>query len=162
MKSSIANRRSSIPVALTVAGSDSGGGAGIQADLKAFAAFGVHGVSALTCLTAQNPSRVLAVESASARMLRRQIDAIFEELHPAAVKTGMLFSAANIRILAGYFQKQNRLPLVVDPVMMSTSGASLLKPAAIKVLKDSLLPLAARCCSSMSHTVGTPALQVTL
>jgi hydroxymethylpyrimidine/phosphomethylpyrimidine kinase len=142
MKSSIANRRSSIPVALSVAGSDSGGGAGIQADLKTFAAFGVHGTCAITCLTAQNPSRVLAVESASARMLRRQIDAIFEEFPPAAVKAGMLFSAANIRILAGYFQTQNRLPLVVDPVMVATSGARLLEPAAIKVLKDRLLPLA--------------------
>jgi hydroxymethylpyrimidine/phosphomethylpyrimidine kinase len=142
MKSSIVNRRSSIPVALTIAGSDSGGGAGVQADLKTFAAFGVHGTSALTCLTAQNPRRVLAVESASAGMLRRQMEAVFEELRPAAVKTGMLFSAENVRVLAGFFQKKSRLPLVVDPVMVATSGAKLLAPAAIKVLKEKLLPLA--------------------
>jgi hydroxymethylpyrimidine/phosphomethylpyrimidine kinase len=142
MKSSIVNRKSSIPVALTVAGSDSGGGAGIQADLKTFAAFGVHGASALTCLTAQNPRRVLAVESVSAKMLRRQMEAVFEELRPAAVKTGMLFSAENVRLLAGFFQKKSRLPLVVDPVMVATSGARLLEPAAIKVLKEKMLPLA--------------------
>jgi hydroxymethylpyrimidine/phosphomethylpyrimidine kinase len=129
-------------VALTIAGSDSGGGAGIQADLKTFAAFGVHGASALTCLTAQNPRRVLAVESASAKLLRRQIEAVFEELRPAAVKTGMLFSAENVRVLAGFFQNKRRLPLVVDPVMVATSGAKLLEPAAIKVLKERLLPLA--------------------
>ena len=96
------------PVALTIAGSDSGGGAGIQADLKTFAAFGVHGASAIACLTAQNPRRVYAVESASARMLRLQIEAVFEELRPAAVKTGMLFSAENVRIVADFFQKQDR------------------------------------------------------
>ena len=128
--------------ALTIAGSDSGGGAGIQADLKTFAAFGVHGTSALTCLTAQNPRRVLAVESASAKVLRRQIEAVFEELRPAAVKTGMLFSAENVRILAGFFQKKSRVPLVVDPVMVATSGARLLEPSAIKVVREKLLPLA--------------------
>lgn len=141
------NRQSSIvnhqyPVALTIAGSDSGGGAGIQADLKVFAAFGVHGASALTCLTAQNPRRVLAVQTASAGMLRRQIEAVFEELRPAAVKTGMLFSAENVLTLAHFFQKKKRLLLVVDPVMMATSGARLLESAAVKVLKERLLPLA--------------------
>jgi hydroxymethylpyrimidine/phosphomethylpyrimidine kinase len=130
------------PVALTIAGSDSGGGAGIQADLKTFAAFGVHGASAITCLTAQNPRRVYAIESVSPKMLRLQIEAVFSELHPAAVKTGMLFSAENVRMAAGFFQKQNRLPLVVDPVMIASSGARLLKPEAIKALKQHLLPLA--------------------
>jgi hydroxymethylpyrimidine/phosphomethylpyrimidine kinase len=130
------------PVALTIAGSDSGGGAGIQADLKTFAAFGVHGVSVLTCLTAQNPRRVLAVEPASTRILRRQIDAVFEELRPAAVKTGMLFSARNIHVLTDFFRKWNRLPLVVDPVVVATSGARLIESTAVKVLKEKLLPLA--------------------
>ena len=88
--------REKLPVALTIAGSDSGGGAGIQADLKTFAALGVHGASAIACLTAQNPKRVLAVEPCSPKMLRQQIEAVFEELKPAAVKTGMLFSAENI------------------------------------------------------------------
>ena len=130
------------PVALTIAGSDSGGGAGIQADLKTFAAFGVHGASAITCLTAQNPRHVLAVESTPAKMLRQQIVAVFQELRPAAVKTGMLLSAENVRTVANFFRSQRRppritawpprgfTPLVVDPVMVSTSGASLLAPAA--------------------------------
>src|SRR5271168_1676733 len=93
-----------IPVALTIAGSDSGGGAGIQADLKTFAALGVHGASAIACLTAQNPKRVLAVEPCSPKMLLRQIEAVFEELKPAAVKTGMLFSAENISVVVDFFR----------------------------------------------------------
>ena len=133
------------PVALTIAGSDSGGGAGVQADLKTFAAFGVHGTSAIACLTAQNPRRVLAIESCSPRMLRRQIEAVFEELRPAAVKTGMLYSAENIRVVAEFFGVRAvhpLVPLIVDPVMVSTSGARLLKAAAVKVLKNQLFPRA--------------------
>src|ERR1022692_4166123 len=109
------------PVALTIAGSDSGGGAGIQADLKTFAAFGVHGASAITCLTAQNPRRFLGVDPGSPKLLRLQIEAVFEELPPAAVKTGMLFSAENIRVVANFFKnpkpKTQNPKLVVDPVM---------------------------------------------
>jgi len=141
------------PVVLTIAGSDSGGGAGVQADLKTFAAFGVHGASAIACLTAQNPRRVLAIESCSPSMLRRQIEAVFEELHPAAVKTGMLFSSENLQVVAGFFRAWVARPpvsLIVDPVMVSTSGAKLLKPVAIKVLKEQLLPRA---------TLVTPNLQ---
>jgi hydroxymethylpyrimidine/phosphomethylpyrimidine kinase len=133
------------PVALTIAGSDSGGGAGVQADLKTFAAFGVHGASAIACLTAQNPIRVLAIEPVSPRMLRQQIEAVFEELRPAAVKTGMLFLAENVRVVAGFFEAlaaRPPVPLIVDPVMVSTSGARLLQPAAIRTLKEELLPLA--------------------
>ena len=133
--------RKQLPVALTIAGSDSGGGAGIQADLKTFAALGVHGASAIACLTAQNPRRVLGVEPASPKMLRQQIEAVFEELRPAAVKTGMLFSAKNVRIIAEFF-KRNHCPLVVDPILVSTSGAMLLEPRAVKILKEELLPLA--------------------
>jgi len=133
------------PAALTIAGSDSGGGAGIQADLKTFAALSVHGTSAITCLTAQNPRRVLAVESCSPEMLRQQIEAVFEELPPRAVKTGMLFSAENIKVVAGFFGSRvarRRVPLVVDPVMVATSGARLLLPSAEKILTEKLLPLA--------------------
>ena len=138
--------RKKFPVALTIAGSDSGGGAGIQADLKTFAALGVHGTSAIACLTAQNPRRVLGVEPCSPKMLRQQIEAVFEELNPAAVKTGMLFSAGNITVVADFFRNRqssivNR-QLVVDPVMVSTSGARLLQPAAEKILQEKLLPLA--------------------
>jgi len=139
------NQRPSIPVALTIAGSDSGGGAGIQADLKTFAALGVHGTCAITCLTAQNPKRVLAVEPCSPKMLRQQIEAVFGELSPAAAKTGMLFSADNVRIVAEYFSSpsvRKKTPLVVDPVMISTSGRHLLEPAARKALCETLLPVA--------------------
>lgn len=139
-------KRKTLPVALTIAGSDSGGGAGIQADLKTFAALGVHGTSAIACLTAQNPKRVLGMEACSPKMLRQQIEAVFEELTPAAVKTGMLFSAESIRVVAKFFRNQpsarHHRQLVVDPVMVSTSGARLLQPAAEKILKAQLLPLA--------------------
>jgi len=139
--------RKTLSVALTIAGSDSGGGAGVQADLKTFAALGVHGASAIACLTAQNPGRVLAVEPCPPKMLRQQIEAVFEELKPAAVKTGMLFTAENIRVVADFFQnsklKIKNSKLIVDPVMVSTSGARLLQPAAEKVLRERLLPLAA-------------------
>ena len=139
--------RKTLPVALTIAGSDSGGGAGIQADLKTFAALGVHGASAISCFTAQNPKRVLAVEPCSPKMLRQQIEAVFEELNPVAVKTGMLFSAQNISVAAQFFRTPHSTlrtpPLIVDPVMVSTSGARLLQPAAEKILREKLLPLAA-------------------
>ena len=139
--------RKKLPVALTIAGSDSGGGAGIQADLKTFAALGVHGTSAIACLTAQNPKRVLAVEPCSPKILRQQIEAVFEELKPAAIKTGMLFTPENISVVVKFFQNWKleigNWKLVVDPVMVSTSGARLLQPAAEKVLKEKLLPLAA-------------------
>jgi hydroxymethylpyrimidine/phosphomethylpyrimidine kinase len=134
-----------LPVALTIAGSDSGGGAGVQADLKTFAALGVHGTSAIACLTAQNPKRVLGVEVCSPKMLRQQIEAVFAELSPAAVKTGMLFSAENISVVAAFFgarAARRRIPLIVDPVLVSTSGAKLLEPKALKFLKENLLPLA--------------------
>jgi hydroxymethylpyrimidine/phosphomethylpyrimidine kinase len=139
--------RKNLPVALTIAGSDSGGGAGIQADLKTFAALGVHGASAIACLTAQNPKRVLAIEPCSPKILRQQIEAVFEELNLTAVKTGMLFSAQNISVVAKFFGnsqlKIKNSKLVVDPVLISTSGANLLQPAALKVLTKKLLPLAA-------------------
>src|SRR5260221_1629640 len=136
-------KRKKLPVALTIAGSDSGGGAGIQADLKTFAALGVHGTSAIACLTAQNPKRVLTVEPCSPKILRKQIEVVFEELNPAAVKTGMLFSAENISVVVKFFSKVAvRKHLVVDPVMVSTSGAKLLEPVAIKILMEKLLPLA--------------------
>jgi hydroxymethylpyrimidine/phosphomethylpyrimidine kinase len=131
---------SSIPCALTIAGSDSGGGAGIQADLQTFAAFGVHGASAITCITAQNPARVLDIQACRPPIVSRQIEAVLTELRPAAVKTGMLYSEAIISVVRQWRRhKLKSLPLVLDPVMVSTSGAKLLKPAAIKSLLG-LLP----------------------
>lgn len=131
-----------IPVALTIAGSDSGGGAGIQADLKTFASLGVHGTSAITCVTAQNPRTVNGIQACRPDMVRRQIEAVFAELPPAAVKTGMLFSAAIIRVVVEFFKGAGRLPLIVDPVMVSTSGARLLEPSAVRLLERELLPRA--------------------
>lgn len=130
-----------IPCALTIAGSDSGGGAGVQADLKVFTTLEVHGTTAITCLTAQNPKQVLGVEACSVSMIKRQLKAVFSELRPAAVKTGMLYSTEIIRAVARFLEA-HRSPLVVDPVMVSTSGARLLKAAAIATLCDELLPQA--------------------
>jgi len=132
-----------IPIALTIAGSDSGGGAGIQADLKTFASLGVHGTSAITCLTAQNPRRVLAIQASPPEFVRQQLKAIFSELPPRAVKTGMLYSDDIIQVVANFFKVPGRPPMIVDPVMISTSGARLLKPSARDLLEKELLPLAA-------------------
>lgn len=134
-------KRKSIPIALTIAGSDSGGGAGIQADLKTFAALGVHGTCVVTCVTAQNPIRVYAVEPCSLPIIRQQLEAVFDQVSPHAIKTGMLYSAAIIETVVAFLQTR-KIPLVVDPVMISTSGARLLEPDAIEVLTEKLLRLA--------------------
>jgi hydroxymethylpyrimidine/phosphomethylpyrimidine kinase len=130
------------PVALAIAGSDSGGGAGVQADLRTFAALGVHGVCAVTCLTAQNPRRVIAVEPSSAAMLRAQLQAVFEELPPCVAKTGMLCNAALVTEVVRWFRQHPRVPIVVDPVLVSTSGRRLLDAEGERVLRENLLPLA--------------------
>lgn len=131
------------PVALTVAGSDSGGGAGIQADLKTFAALGVHGTTVLTALTAQNPHGVTGIEAITPKMVSLQLKAIFDGFQPAAMKTGMLFSARAIEGLAAFLKGlKKRPPLIVDPVMVATSGAQLLKTDAVKALKKKLIPIA--------------------
>lgn len=136
------SKRKDIPAALTIAGSDSGGGAGIQADLKTFAALGVHGTSAITCVTAQNPEGVYGIEPCSPAIVRKQIEAVFDQLAPKAVKTGMLYSKQIIRTVASYFSEPGHPPLIVDPVMISTSGKPLLKADAINVLCRELLPKA--------------------
>jgi hydroxymethylpyrimidine/phosphomethylpyrimidine kinase len=135
-------RRQSIPIALTIAGSDSGGGAGIQADLKTFVALDVHGASVITTITAQNPRGVLGIQPCSEAILRKQLEAIFAELPPQACKTGMLFSAGIIEIIAEFFQTRHRPPLVVDPVMIATSGATLIDSQAVRKLRELLLPQA--------------------
>src|SRR6185503_18063309 len=111
------------------------------ADLKTFAALGVHGASAITCITAQNPWRVIGIEPCSTKIIRKQIDAVFAELSPRAVKTGMLFSGEIIREVARAL-RQRRCPLVVDPVMIGTSGAQLLNADAAKTMVQKLFPLA--------------------
>ena len=126
------------PVALTIAGSDSGGGAGIQADLKTFAALGVHGASAITAITAQNTLTVTAIEELPVNMIRAQIEAVFADLHPSATKTGMLSSADIIETVASY-RLEN---LVVDPVMVAKGGARLLREEAVEALRLLLVPQA--------------------
>jgi hydroxymethylpyrimidine/phosphomethylpyrimidine kinase len=132
-----------LPIALTIAGSDSGGGAGIQADLKTFASLGVHGTNVITCVTAQNPVAVSGIQACAPEMVWRQLEAVYSELQPMAAKTGMLYSASLIRTVTDFLKSSPRVPLVVDPVMLATSGASLLKPAAIELLRKRLFPLAA-------------------
>ena len=137
-------RQRQLPCALTIAGSDSGGGAGIQADLKTFAALKVHGTSAITCLTAQNPKRVLGIYPATPEFVILQLRAVLAELPPRAIKTGMLFSADIIEATASFLKHHRpaKCALIVDPVMVATSGALLLKKSAIKALCNTLLPMA--------------------
>lgn len=138
------------PIALTIAGSDSGGGAGLQADLKTFAALGVHGTTVVTCVTAQNPTGVTGVHSMPSRLVEQQLAAVFAELPPRAAKTGMLFNAEIIRSVAAFWRalpsgapgSQRRPALVIDPVMVATSGAALLRPSALRALKEQLFPCA--------------------
>lgn len=130
------------PIALTIAGSDSGGGAGIQADLKTFEGLSVHGTSVVTCITAQNPDSVTAVQGCQPRVVQAQLEAVFAALPPRALKTGMLFTASIIKTVAAYFRSRPDVPLIVDPVMVSSSGAVLLAPAARRSLREELFPLA--------------------
>lgn len=129
------------PSALTIAGSDSGGGAGIQADLRTFNAFGVYGCTAITALTSQNPKRVARIDAVPAEGVASQIDTVLEAISVRFAKTGMLFSAEIVTAVAACV-KAHRLPLVVDPVMVSTSGSILLEEDAIEALKRELFPLA--------------------
>ena len=133
----------STPVsALTIAGSDSGGGAGIQADLKAFAAHRVHGLSAITALTAQHTRGVTAVHVPPLEFLRAQIDACFDDFDIHAVKLGMLANAEVIHLVADALEQRRPPQIVIDPVMVATSGAKLLEDSALRAMRERLLPLA--------------------
>ncbi len=130
-----------VPRALTIATSDSGGAAGIQADLKAFAAAGVYGMSALVALTAQNTVAVTAIHELPPEFVVAELDAVFSDLGVDAAKTGMLFSRRLIETVAGYLET-HPVPLVVDPVMVASSGAKLLEDDAVEALVRLLFPLA--------------------
>ena len=132
-----------MPVALTIAGSDSGGGAGIQADLKTFAALGVHGTSAITAITAQNTVDVIEILELPTQLIRAQIDAVMSDLDVRAAKTGMLSSAEIIEAVAHAISVHGITRLVVDPVMVAKGGAKLLRDDAVEALREKLLPLAA-------------------
>jgi hydroxymethylpyrimidine/phosphomethylpyrimidine kinase len=132
-----------IPVAMTIAGSDSGGGAGIQADLRTFAFHCVHGTSALTCVTAQNTLGVIRVDAMAAEAVAAQIEAVVGDIGVDAVKTGMLLNREIMVVVASQVQSLNIGNLVVDPVMVSRSGDRLIDDGAITFLRDNLIPLAA-------------------
>src|SRR5204863_1214037 len=134
-------RRAPVPRALTIATSDSGGGAGVQADLKAFAAAGAHGSSVIVALTAQNTVGVTAIHELPPEFVRAQLDAVFDDIGVDAAKTGMLFSRTLIETVADYL-RDRRVPLVVDPVMVASSGAKLLEDDAVEALVGRLFPLA--------------------
>jgi hydroxymethylpyrimidine kinase/phosphomethylpyrimidine kinase len=131
-----------LPVALTIAGSDSGGGAGIQADLKTFQAFGVFGTSALTAVTVQNTLGVFGVHAIPPDVVRQQIDVVVSDLKPAACKTGMLATAELAGVVASAIKKNGLRNYVLDPVMVSTSGDRLLDRDAESTILKELLPLA--------------------
>ncbi len=130
------------PCALTIAGSDSGGGAGIQADLRTFAAFGVHGLSAIAALTAQHTRGVTAVHVPPVEFMRAQIDACFDDFHIGAVKLGMLANAEVIHAVADALEFHAPACIVLDPVMVATSGAKLLEDDALHAMRMRLLPMA--------------------
>src|SRR5215210_5551956 len=130
-----------VPRLLTIATSDSGGGAGVQADLKAFAAAGAHGMSAIVALTAQNTVAVTAIHELPSEFVVAQLDAVFDDIGVDAAKTGMLFSKRLIDLVASYLAER-RVPLVVDPVMVASSGAKLLEDDAVEALVGRLFPLA--------------------
>ncbi len=131
-----------IPRALSIAGSDSGGGAGIQADLKTFSVFGVYGMTAITAVTAQNTTAVTAVAEIAPDIVAAQIDAVVGDIGVDAAKTGMLANAAIIHAVAAGIRRHALRALVIDPVMIAKSGAALLRPEAMEALRRDLLPLA--------------------
>jgi len=138
MSASITDR----PVCLSIGGSDSCGGAGVQADLRVFEALGVHGCSAVTALTAQNPLAVTRIEPVSLAQLDAEIHAVFDYYNVAVVKTGMLLDAEHIALISALLSQLHRGALVIDPVLVSSSGKPLLDAGAIGTLKHALIPLA--------------------
>src|SRR6266576_5214014 len=139
----IAGSMMTIPIALTIAGSDSSGGAGIQADLKTFAALGVYGASVITALTAQNTRGVSGIHVVPADFVTAQMDAVFGDLHVDAVKIGMVAQLATIDAIAAGLTRWSPKHVVLDPVMVATSGDRLLATEAVEALRTKLIPLAA-------------------
>jgi len=148
-----------IPVALTVAGSDPSGGAGIQADLKTFHQFGVYGAAAITLVTVQNSTGVDRVRLLDAELVEQQIRAVLEDLPVAVVKTGALGSAALVRVVAR-LQREYGFALVVDPVLLSTHGRELLAASAVEALLDDLLPAALLVTPNLAEAAALTGLRV--
>lgn len=144
----------SIPVALTIAGSDSSAGAGIQADLKTFSAFKVYGLSAVTCVVAEIPGKVSQIEPVSPEMVREQIEVVAKSFPIAAIKTGLLCSAAIISaVVRAIVDLRRKVPLIVDPVITATSGDLLLDPDAIDVYQKELFPIASLITPNLDEAV---------
>jgi hydroxymethylpyrimidine/phosphomethylpyrimidine kinase len=142
------NSVATVPVALTVAGSDCSAGAGIQADLKTFTALGVYGLTAVTCIVAEVPGKVSRIEPVTAKMVREQLEVLLKNFRVGAIKTGLLCSAEIVCAVAQTIQDPEKkaarsIPFVVDPVMIATSGDNLLEPEAVEAYKNKLFPLAA-------------------
>ena len=129
-------------VALTIAGSDSSGGAGAQADLKTFTALGVYGVTAITCIVAETPGKVSRIQAADPEIVREQIELLLKNFPVAGIKTGLLYNAEIVAQVVQSLRKVKERPLVVDPVMVATTGDVLLAPEAIQIYERKLLPLA--------------------
>ena len=151
--------RGRLPVAVTVAGSDSGGGAGIEADLRVFARLGVFGACSLTAVTVQNTMGVYEIHPIPPHIVRRQLEAIFEDIEVSAVKTGMLFSREIIAEVVAFFEK-HRVPLVVDPVFRAGGGESLLREDAKDVLIQELIPLATVVTPNIPEAEGIAGLRI--
>ena len=151
----------SIPKAMTIAGSDSGGGAGIQADLKTFAALGVYGTSVLTAITAQNTRRVTAVHEVPIDIIAAQMDAVFTDIDVGAVKTGMLASSSIIECVASGLERHSVSRLVVDPVMVAKSGDPLLRDDAIETLRARLVPRASVITPNIPEAEALTGLKIT-
>ncbi len=141
------------PVVLTIAGSDNSAGAGIQADLKTFGALGVYGLTAVTCVVAEVPGKVSAIQAVTPKIVREQIRLCFDAYPVAAVKTGMLFSREIIEVVCEELESR-RVPLVVDPVMFATSGDSLLEPDAVALFRNRLFTLATVVTPNLDEVAG--------
>src|SRR5437762_13346183 len=142
IKSKIKRQKSNVPVALTIAGSDSSAGAGAQADLKTFTALGVYGLTAITCIVAETPGKVSRIQSADQEIVREQIEDLLKSFPVAGIKTGLLCKAEIVAQVVRSLRKVKERPLVVDPVMVATTGDVLLAPEAIRIYERKLFPLA--------------------
>ena len=149
------------PVALTIAGSDSSAGAGLQADLKTFSALGVYGLTVVTCVVAEVPGKVSRIEGIDPAMVRAQLELLLAKFPVAAIKTGLLFSAEVVEVVAAILEDRARkIPLVVDPVMIATSGDRLLQPAAVELYRTRLFPLATLVTPNMAEAAALTNLTV--
>ncbi len=150
-----------IPVALTIAGSDSSGGAGLQADLKTFSALGVYGLTVVTCVVAEVPGKVSRIEGIDPAMVRAQLELLLSKFPVAAIKTGLLFSAEVVEVVATILEERaGKIPLVVDPVMIATSGDRLLQTAAVELYQSRLFPLATLVTPNMAEAAALTNLAV--